>query len=43
MPSRGVVLMYGEGCVDDDDEGEDEWLPAGEAVWLRYAIGEVWC
>jgi len=30
--SSGVVLLYGEGEDDEDEEGD--WLPAGEAVWL---------
>jgi len=29
--------MYGETLVEEEVEGD--WLPAGEAVWLLYAIG----
>ncbi len=36
MLSRGEVPMYGEALVEEDEEGEA--LPAGEAVWLLYAI-----
>ena len=36
MLSRGEVPMYGEALVEEEEEGEA--LPAGEAVWLLYAI-----
>ena len=36
MLSRGEVPMYGEALVEEDEEGDA--LPAGEAVWLLYAI-----
>jgi len=33
IASKGVVLLYGETCVDDEED-EGDALSQGEAVWL---------